>query len=169
MISKIQQKVHESKVHVHKGHYEEHPVVRSGHDLTAGERAADLVRNGMGSWTFIIVFLGFMGAWVGVNKLVLAFDAYPFILLNLLLSTMAGLQAGILLIAAKRSDRISSEVANHTAANTEDIKTLIEQNTELTALVEKLTSDLHKHFIEEAKDEQAAWEKLDEILQEVDR
>lgn len=97
-----------------------HPGVRSGGQLTPGERAADRLRNGMGSWAFIFGFLAAMLTWAALNTLILpkllhvhAFDAYPYILLNLLLSTLAGLQGGILLIAAKRADQVSSELAQH--------------------------------------------------------
>lgn len=97
-----------------------HPHVRTGGDLTLGERAADKMRNGMGSWTFIFVFVTVMICWAGTNTLLMqrvlhhqAFDPYPYILLNLLLSTLAGLQGGILLIASKRADQISSELAQH--------------------------------------------------------
>ncbi|HEV2346452.1 MAG TPA: DUF1003 domain-containing protein [Actinocrinis sp.] len=97
-----------------------HPHVRTGGDLTLGERAADKMRNSMGSWTFIFVFVTVMICWAGTNTLLMqrvlhhqAFDPYPYILLNLLLSTLAGLQGGILLIASKRADQISSELAQH--------------------------------------------------------
>lgn len=80
--------------------------------LTAGQRAADVLRNAMGSWPFVLGFLGFMVLWaflqgVGVWK----FDPYPYILLNLCLSMLAGLQGAILLIAAKRMDAISAALA----------------------------------------------------------
>jgi len=65
--------------------WHQHPGVRHGKDLTTGERAADLVRNGMGSWPFVFAFLGFMAVWAGFNG-GHGFDPYPFILLNLFLS-----------------------------------------------------------------------------------
>lgn len=89
-----------------------HPAVRSGKQLTRGERAADVMRSGMGSWAFVGAFTLFMAVWMGFNGKH-GFDAYPFILLNLMLSTLAGLQGAILLIAAKRADQISSELAQH--------------------------------------------------------
>lgn len=118
-----------------------HPGVRTGDALTFGERAADRMRNGMGSWGFVGAFLAFMAAWAAANVLLLrgrAFDPYPFIALNLLLSTLAGLQAAALLIAAKRADSVSAEVALHTEKNTDAIKDLLERNTELTAEVHRL-------------------------------
>lgn len=45
-----------------------HPGVRSGTELTRGERAADRLRNGMGSWTFVLVALLFLGAWMAFNR-----------------------------------------------------------------------------------------------------
>jgi uncharacterized membrane protein len=86
--------------------------VRSGTELTRGERAADRLRNGMGSWTFVLVALLFLGTWMAFNRAG-GFDPYPFILLNLVLSCLAALQGAILLIAARRSDQIASELARH--------------------------------------------------------
>jgi uncharacterized membrane protein len=71
------------------------------------------MRNGMGSWTFVILFIMFMIGWAFVNTQYLHFDPFPFILLNLFLSMLAGLQGAILLIAAKRQDAISGAMAEH--------------------------------------------------------
>lgn len=84
--------------------------------LTRGQRAADALRNGMGSWPFIGAFVATMLVWAGLNSLVLvrsAWDPYPYILLNLFLSMLAGLQGAILLIAAKRQDAIAAAMAQH--------------------------------------------------------
>ncbi len=113
------------------------------------------MRNVMGSWTFVFAFFAVMILWAVVNTALLehvlhhkAFDPYPYILLNLFLSMMAGVQAAALLIAAKRADAISSEVAVHTATNTDDIKLLIEENTTLTQAVKDATDlldEIHLH------------------------
>jgi uncharacterized membrane protein len=87
-----------------------HPAVRSGEQLTVGERAADKVRNGMGSWWFVFGSLLFLAGWMVGNRNV-GFDPYPFILLNLVLSCVAAMQGAILLIAAKRADQVASELA----------------------------------------------------------
>ena len=92
--------------------WHEHPGVRTDGDLTLGERAADRLRNSMGSWAFVFGAVGFLAVWMLVNRRS-GFDPYPFILLNLVLSCVAALQGAILLIAAKRSDQISSELARH--------------------------------------------------------
>jgi uncharacterized membrane protein len=83
--------------------------------LTVGERAADRLRNGMGSWAFVMSFIGFMIIWAILNTTnsLHHWDNYPFILLNLFLSMLAGLQGAILLIAAKRADAISAVMAKH--------------------------------------------------------
>ncbi len=86
--------------------------MRSAEHLTSGERAADRMRNGMGSWNFVFCALAFLGAWMAFNGR-RGFDPYPFILLNLLLSCLAAMQGAILLIAARRTDQISSELALH--------------------------------------------------------
>jgi uncharacterized membrane protein len=114
------------------------------------------MRNIMGSWGFVFGFFIVMIAWALVNTVLFehilhhkAFDPYPYILLNLFLSMMAGVQAAALLIAAKRADAISSEVALHTANNTDDIKKLIVENTELTETVKRATDlleEIHLHI-----------------------
>lgn len=84
--------------------------------LTKGQRAADYMRNGMGSWPFVVGFLVFMILWAAANTWMLsqrAWDPYPYILLNLFLSMLAGLQGAILLIAAKRQDAIAAAMAEH--------------------------------------------------------
>lgn len=103
-----------------RGRWQFHPDVRSERDeLTLGERAADVLRNGMGSWLFVFGALGFLAVWMFINVAhmrVHHWDPYPFILLNLTLSCLAALQGAILLIAAKRADAISAELAKHDLA-----------------------------------------------------
>jgi len=94
----------EAELNWHDKHYQ---------TLTPGQRAADHMRNGMGSWIFIGIFIGFMALWALINLTTRAWDPYPFILLNLFLSMLAGLQGAILLIAAKRQDAISAALAQH--------------------------------------------------------
>ena len=89
-----------------------HPAVRADNALTLGEKAADHLRNGMGSWIFVGGSLLFLAGWMIGNRGT-GFDPYPFILLNLILSCVAALQGAILLIAARRSDQISAELAVH--------------------------------------------------------
>ena len=80
----------------------------------------------MGVWAFLNV-TAFLGKW----------DEYPFILLNLFLSMLAGLQGAILLIAAKRVDGMNAAMAEH------DYKTNIEAKKEVEELMEVNRKQLH--------------------------
>jgi uncharacterized membrane protein len=131
-------------------HWHKHPGVRSGDDLSLGERAADRMRSMMGSWPFVFCFFGVMIGWAVVNSVFYlggqhgkhGFDPYPYILLNLFLSMLAGVQAAALLIAAKRADAIASEIALHTEHNTEGLKGLVNNNTALTEQIKTNTDVL---------------------------
>jgi uncharacterized membrane protein len=108
----------------------EHDVVRSlqEHELlsadveaefaqkwTFGERLADRIADFGGSWTFLICFFIFMFIWIAMNSFVLLWrppDPYPFILLNLMLSCLAAIQAPIIMMSQNRQeakDRIRSQ------------------------------------------------------------
>jgi uncharacterized membrane protein len=108
--------------------------VPTGGDLPFGDRAADWLRNGMGSWGFIFSFLGFMAAWMVWNVIaveVFRWDPYPYILLNLMLSTLAGLQGGIILIASKRQDAVNAKLAEHDREQVRELRALNEAQTDL--------------------------------------
>ena len=74
--------------------------------MTFGDRVSDKVSEVCGSWGFIILFIIFLAFWVILNVVVLssdnAIDPYPFILLNLLLSTISALQAPIIMMSQNR-------------------------------------------------------------------
>lgn len=110
-----------------------------------GERAADALRNGMGSWTFVFAALFFLAIWMFGNGKT-GFDPFPFILLNLILSCLAALQGAILLIAAKREDQISSELAEHTYQIDQENLQLTREVHELTKRIEELTVQIHTHL-----------------------
>ena len=89
---------------------------------TIGQRIADKVASFGGSWTFIIIYLSFLVAWMAFNTFVLIhyghgeegaqFDPYPYILLNLMLSMTAALQAPIIMMSQNRAaekDRLAAE------------------------------------------------------------
>ncbi len=93
----------------------------------------------MGSWGFVIGALLFLAGWMAGNRNV-GFDPYPFILLNLVLSCLAALQGAILLIAAKRADQISAELAIH------DYETNVEADGIVKAIHE-LTREIHEKVV----------------------
>jgi len=71
--------------------------------MTMGQRVADRVASFGGSWPFIFIFGAIMVTWMGINIVALAhFDPYPFILLNLVLSTLAAIQAPIIMMSQNR-------------------------------------------------------------------
>jgi len=89
---------------------------------TIGQRIADKVASFGGSWTFIIIYVAFLVAWMGANTFVLIhygrgengaqWDPYPYILLNLMLSMTAALQAPIIMMSQNRAaekDRLAAE------------------------------------------------------------
>jgi uncharacterized membrane protein len=90
--------------------------VEVGERLTLGQRLADRVAAFGGSWPFILVFCAVMVVWVVVNTWVLAentFDPYPYILLNLVLSMLAALQAPIIIMSQNRQaakDRLQADL-----------------------------------------------------------
>ena len=79
--------------------------VKFNNNLTFGERLADKVAELGGSWGFICIFCGFLVAWSILNSLILgskAFDPYPYIFLNLMLSMLAAIQAPIIMMSQNR-------------------------------------------------------------------
>ena len=84
-------------------------------DRTIGQILADRIAAIGGSWSFIIGFLIFLAVWMGLNSYFLiqrSFDPYPYILLNLLLSTLAAIQAPVIIMSQRRQevrDRLRAE------------------------------------------------------------
>lgn len=81
-----------------------HPAIET---LSPGQRLSDKVAQFGGSWAFILSFVGLLVLWIAVNAFVLAekaYDPYPFILLNLILSCVAALQAPIIMMSQNRQE-----------------------------------------------------------------
>ncbi|MGN7292020.1 DUF1003 domain-containing protein [Rhizobium sp. SAFR-030] len=116
-----------------------------------GDRVADLVAKFGGSWTFIISFCAFLAVWMMIN-IVLgatgAFDAYPFILLNLVLSTVAALQAPVIMMSQRRQEQKDRLRALN------DYKVNLKAELEIRHLHEKVDHLLNRQ-----------WERLTEIQQ----
>jgi uncharacterized membrane protein len=103
-------------------------------DLTFGQRIADSVADGMGSWRFIIIQTTLLTIWVVLNitAWVRAWDPYPFILLNLALSFQAAYAAPIIMMAQNRQQDIDRKAAEN------DYKINIKAELEIELLHQKL-------------------------------
>ena len=118
--------------------------------LSVGDRAADKLRNGMGSWAFVFIAVLLMGGWATLNTVdgFHHWDKFPFILLNLFLSMLAALQGAILLIAAKRADAISAAMAQHdyetNVRSKKEIEELMQLNHKQLEEIEELKKLLSK-------------------------
>jgi uncharacterized membrane protein len=120
---------------------------------TLGQRVADKVASFGGSWTFIFIYLGFLFLWIVINSLVLInygmreegaqFDPYPYILLNLMLSMTAALQAPIIMMSQNRAaqkDRLAAEQDFKVNLKSElMLEDLTRRSRERDAQLEKLT------------------------------
>jgi uncharacterized membrane protein len=135
--------------------------------LTTGQRLSDKVARFGGSWAFILSFLGLLVLWIVVNAFVLAnraYDPYPFILLNLILSCVAALQAPIIMMSQNRQeekDRQRSENDYMVNLKAElqirslhqkidllfekQLKALINSQAEQLTILEELQSRFSKH------------------------
>lgn len=87
-------------------------IQKDDSELTTGQKMADHVASFGGSWTFIIYFGIFLVIWISINTTILmnkGFDPYPFILLNLILSCIAALQAPIIMMSQNRQEEKDRE------------------------------------------------------------
>lgn len=104
--------------------------------MTFGQRLADRVAEFGGSWAFIVAFGVFLGAWVLLNTVLAlfheAFDPYPFIFLNLLLSMVAAMQAPVIMMSQNRQSAKDRLDAAH------DYEVNLKSEIEIMALHDKL-------------------------------
>ncbi|WP_051151508.1 DUF1003 domain-containing protein [Nocardia niigatensis] len=100
-----------------------HPAVRTGDELTSAERAVDAIVRGMGSLGFIAAQTVLVAIWVAVNTLglVLKWDPYPFILLNLAFSTQAAYATPLILLAQRRQDAKNAEALMHVSETVDQL------------------------------------------------
>src|SRR5476651_789891 len=98
-------------------------------NLGFGQRLADRVANGMGSWTFIIIQSGIVLLWMALNVVgfISHWDPYPYILLNLLFSTQAAYAAPIIMMAQNRQNERDRVQANEDFRTNVDAKKEIEE------------------------------------------
>ena len=129
----------------------EHLEEQFQRDLTVGQRMADAVASVGGSWPFVVGFGSVLITWIVINSVALRthpFDPYPYILLNLVLSCLAAIQAPIIMMSQNRSavrDRLEAD---------EDYKINLKAELEIAALHEKVDHLLH-----------VQWERMVEIQQ----
>ena len=112
-------------------------------DLTFGERLSDKIASFGGSWTFIIVFFTVLLIWIVINGVILAmraFDPYPFILMNLILSCLAAIQAPIIMMSQNRAE------ARDRARAENDYKVNLKAELEIRHLHEKIDHLLRKQY-----------------------
>jgi len=104
-------------------------------ELTVGQRIADKVAAFGGSWTFIITFFSFILVWMIINIWILTtkpFDPFPFILLNLILSCLAAIQAPIIMMSQNRQEQKDRLRGEH------DYKINLKAELEIKLLSEKI-------------------------------
>ena len=116
--------------------------------ITFGQKIADKVAEFGGSWRFIIGFFSFLGIWIIINAAILlqdSFDPYPFILLNLILSCLAAIQAPIIMMSQNRKEDRDRKRSEH------DYKINLKAELEIRLLHEKMDHLLihqNKRFVE---------------------
>ena len=128
---------------------------------TFGDRLADTIARIGGSWSFILTFIAFLVLWTAGNVWLLsrdAFDPYPFIFLNLVLSMIAALQAPVIMMAQNRQTERDRIDAAH------DYEVNLKAEIEIMALHEKLDELRHSEIIS-LRDEIA---RLAEVVRRID-
>lgn len=131
-------------------------------ELTFGERLSDKIASFGGSWTFILVFFAVLLIWIVINGVILAtraFDPYPFILMNLILSCLAAIQAPIIMTSQNRAE------ARDRARAENDYKVNLKAELEIRHLHEKIDHLLRKQYNRLFEIQQIQIELLEELGQ----
>ncbi|MFV0272013.1 MAG: DUF1003 domain-containing protein [Macellibacteroides fermentans] len=137
-----------------------------GASLHLGQKIADRVAAFGGSWTFIISFGLFLFSWICLNIFWLAnkgFDPYPFILLNLILSTLAAIQAPVIMMSQNRQEEKDRDRAK------KDYMVNLKSELEIQMLHEKIDHLIINEQQEVLEIHKAQIEMLNEILQRVEK
>ena len=132
---------------------------------TRGDRLADRVATFGGSWTFIGSFFAVLAGWIALNAVVLArrpFDPYPFILLNLVLSCLAAIQAPVILMSQNRKEAKDRARAEH------DYQVNLKAELEIRLLHEKLDHLLLHGWQNLVETQRVQAELLDEVVCQLD-
>ncbi len=143
---------------------ERESVVESeDHDASPslGGTVADAVARWGGSWTFVVTFLVLIAVWSTSNALLLrnrGFDPYPFILLNLVLSCVAALQAPVIMMSQNRAERRDRRRGEN------DYRVNLKAEIEVAALHEKLDHLLHVQYEELVERQETALDLLEQLI-----
>jgi uncharacterized membrane protein len=132
--------------------------------LTTGQIVADKVASFGGSWTFIITFFLFILVWMLTNIWILAsksFDPYPFILLNLILSCLAAIQAPIIMMSQNRQEQKDRQRAEH------DYKINLKAELEIKLLSEKIDHLIIHQNKKLLEIQEVQTDYLDDLLKEM--
>jgi len=128
-----------------------------------GARMADRVARFGGSWTFIALFAAFLLGWTLLNTELLgktAFDPYPYIFLNLMLSMLAAIQAPVILMSQNRSAETDRQMAAH------DYEVNLKSEIEIMALHEKLDAMRSQQLMTVINQQQAQIDLLTRLLEQ---
>jgi uncharacterized membrane protein len=136
--------------------------------MTFGQRLADRVASFGGSWTFILIFGGILVSWIVVNSFILirrglAFDPYPYILLNLVLSMLAAMQAPVIMMSQNRQAAKDRLDAAH------DYEVNLKAELEILGLHEKLDALRESQWTELILMQQEQIKLLTQLLAERSR
>jgi uncharacterized membrane protein len=127
--------------------------------LTFGQRAADRIATWGGSWTFILLFLAFLSAWIAFNaRSAGRFDPFPFILLNLILSCLAALQAPVIMMSQNRQSAKDRHDAHL------DYETNVHAELEIQALQSKVDLLQDQQWVELMRLQERQIELLERIV-----
>lgn len=120
---------------------------RASEKYTIGQRAADAIAKFAGSWAFIFAFTGVLILWMVINTLlaVKAFDPFPFILLNLVLSCVAAIQAPLIMMSQNRQEEKDRRRAEN------DYKVNLKTEIMIEDLYDKVNAILAKQSVLEKK------------------
>ena len=128
--------------------------------LTFGQRLSDRIATFGGSWRFILIFAGVMCSWIALNTVVLLtkpFDPFPFILLNLVLSCLAAIQAPIIMMSQNRQESKDRLRATH------DYKVNLKAELEIRQLHQKIDHVLSHQWERLVEIQEVQLDVLDEI------
>jgi uncharacterized membrane protein len=134
--------------------------------LTYGQKLADKVATFGGSWRFIIIFMSFLVIWMLINIVLLAakaFDPYPFILLNLILSCIAALQAPVIMMSQNRQEEKDRQRAKN------DYMINLKSELEIRMLHEKVDHLMLNQQQRLLEIQQIQIDMLKDIIQHIDK